>query len=420
MLNPNLPSPTLLKERFQTARPFKHLVLDDFLIPSVAEGLLAEFPVSAPSKTQQGSSSVQSESYSREEIRSVGASFRTIDDYISSLPFLRHISLISGIPDLQYDSSYFEAGICETRHGQEVDPHVESNLNQELTLHRRLLLIIYLNKEWEESWGGLLDLHSDPKAPERDETLSYSSVFNRCIVLETTEHSWFGSTQICLPSHQKHLSQKSFSFFLYTKDRPSQEAVPPHQAFYVPRSLSMDLSPGKSLSEEECATIQRSVRRRDQLLYYYQNLELEMSGQYQSLRHHAEELRCSLRLELAGYVVQASAPEGYHPDRWIVGSLKANLVPLRPISRIELRLHIPATINCERQVSVRSNGQEIKTVGIPPGTPVVCGLDLPEPISDPFLFEICGETFTPRSLGINADNRPLLCRLEGIMFLHPT
>lgn len=417
MLNPNLPAPSILKEQFSSARPFKHLSIDNFLIPSVAEGLLAEFP-SFDSKKAIDELGNSSGKVTREDVRNLGPTFSSIDDYISSIPFLRHISLITGIPDLEYDPTYFGGGTHDNQHGQELDPHVDFNFNREISLHRRLNLIVYLNKEWNESWGGSIELHSDPRTPESNSIISFSPLFNRCVIFETNEYSWHGFSQIQLPPEYKHLSRKSFAIYLYSKERPRHEVAPPHRTFYIPRPLPQSVAAGKTLSQSDYFEIVKCVRRRDHFIRMYQQLELDTSAQYQGLRHHAAELSHAIRLDLLGYVAQPTPPIGYSPDRWAVGALKSSLSPVKPISRMELVLHIPSTLPSEREVTVKINDNSVKTVKIPPGPPVVCAIELDRPISEDFTLELTGKSFSPRDLGINADDRNLLCRLERVIFYH--
>ena len=63
------------------------------------------------------------------------------------------MSRLSGIPDLLLDPKMFGGGTHENRHGQELDPHIDFNYAEEHGLHRRLNLIVYLNKDWKTRMG---------------------------------------------------------------------------------------------------------------------------------------------------------------------------------------------------------------------------------------------------------------------------
>ena len=68
-------------------------------------------------------------------------------------PFLELVSRISGIPDLILDPKMYGGGTHDNQHGQELDPHVDFNYDEAQQLHRRLNLIVYMNKEWSQRMG---------------------------------------------------------------------------------------------------------------------------------------------------------------------------------------------------------------------------------------------------------------------------
>ena len=98
-----------------------------------------------------------------------------------------------------------------------------------------------------------IELHSNPWYPEADEVQSFLPLFNRALIFETNEYSWHGFKRIVLPEDRKHLSRKSFSIYLYTKDRPAEDVVAPHTTFYVPPPLPERVAAGVTLSEQRCA-----------------------------------------------------------------------------------------------------------------------------------------------------------------------
>jgi 2OG-Fe(II) oxygenase superfamily len=185
------------------------------------------------------------------------------------------MSKLTGIPDLIADKTLFGGGTHNNLSGQGLDTHIDFNIDERNLLHRRINLLIYLNKEWEEAWGGAIELHSDPHNAVVDESASFLPLFNRAIIFETNEYSWHGFRRISLPADKQHLSRKSFSIYLYTKDRPAEEVVAPHTTFYVPQPLPANLKVGHTLTEKDMLELTICTQGRDGLLTMYQKLLIE-------------------------------------------------------------------------------------------------------------------------------------------------
>lgn len=262
MLNPQLHDQAdSLAARFRERDPFRHVVIDDFFAPDYCAQLLAQFPAFERGNARNEDGGLGNKS-TIEKIRGLGPAFGALDDLVQSRQFLDLIGRITGIPDLLYDPWYFGGGTHENRSGQDLDAHVDFNRHPVEKWHRRLNLIVYLNHEWNDSWGGSLELHSDPRAPD-DRITTITPLYNRAVIFETTEWSWHAFPRIALPADRQALTRKSVALYFYTRDRPADELADTHSTIYVDRPLPVRFKPGLTLDAEDVEELRILLTRRD-------------------------------------------------------------------------------------------------------------------------------------------------------------
>ena len=247
---------------FQRREPFRHVLIEGFFDTATAQALLQQFPAFEQGNARNENGDIGNKS-TVEQIRRLGPAYAALDDLVQSPAFLQQIERITGIAGLRYDPWYFGGGTHENRNGQELDPHVDFNRHPREPWHRRLNLIVYLNPQWQESWGGALQLHSDPRADD-DRIRAIAPLFNRGVIFETTEWSWHGFERIRVPAEHDRITRRSIALYFYTDDRPAEELAPPHSTVYVERPLPAHFRPGLSLGEADIAELQQILARRDQ------------------------------------------------------------------------------------------------------------------------------------------------------------
>jgi hypothetical protein len=273
-----------LHQQFETARPFRHVVIEHFFDAAFCQRLLDEFPAFDQRAAMNENGEVGGKA-TQERMQHLGASYRQLDEVVRGAEFRELIGEITGIPDLQYDPHYFGGGTHENRQGQDLDPHVDFNYHPISRQHRRLNLIVYLNPEWRDEWGGSLQLHKDPYLdPSQDEIVTLTPLMNRCVIFETTESSWHGFARINLPSDRQNLSRKSFALYYYTDTRPTDQTAEEHSTVYVERHMPSRFQPGLTLSEADLQELKILLARRDQhMRRLYRNIQ-NLYGENNRLR----------------------------------------------------------------------------------------------------------------------------------------
>lgn len=277
LLNPALQNRVdELRKEFCRARPFSHLLLDDFLEPSFCEAIRREFPA-FDERAARNETGATGRKAVVSGIAALGPAFRKFDGLMRSRDFLDWTGHATGIRQLLYDPAYAGGGTHENLNNQDLDFHVDFNYHPARILHRRLNLIVFLNPEWEESWGGCLELREDPWAEEEAGAVKVVPLFNRAVIFETTETSWHGFSRICLPPPRKHLSRRSIAVYFYTKERPAGQTAPSHGTVYIPRALPSRFQAGHALSDEDRRELETLIARRDAQIHFLYEREKEIT-----------------------------------------------------------------------------------------------------------------------------------------------
>ncbi len=271
--------------RFRLARPFPHLVIDEFFERGFCKLLQRQFPEFDPAQARNELGEIgRKAAYAN--VCALGTAYVQFDKLLQSPEFLALIGQLTGIPSLLYDAEYVGGGAHLNLNGQDLDQHVDFNFHPRTKAHRRLNLLLYLNDEWQEDWGGCLELQSNPRGPrERNEVVRIVPKANRCVIFETSERSWHGFSRVQMPEKKAKAGRRSIAVYFYTKERPAVEAAPSHGTVYVPPALPEHFEAGRTLTPDDVEQLQILLRRRDTQIEYLYHRELEFSRILHSPTH---------------------------------------------------------------------------------------------------------------------------------------
>jgi Rps23 Pro-64 3,4-dihydroxylase Tpa1-like proline 4-hydroxylase len=343
-------------DQFTNARPFKYVVIDNFLDPNVARKLVDEFPSCTDPDALLNEFGTPNPKSAISNIADLGGIYAETDRAIQSSQFLRAIEAITTIQDLQYDPYYYGAGTHENFHGAGLDAHVDFNIHPVTRQHRRLNAIVYLNEKWDPSWGGQLLLHSNPYDVVGDQAIEVEPEFNRCVVFETNEYSWHSVKSIEIPANQrKTASRKSFTIYLYTADRPGLETAPSHGTLYVQNNLPGHLTPGHVLTQEDIDSLLRNFQRRNDYLKNLYVREFKFSGVISSLEAQLAATEHRIAVPISGAVTHQKTLIPAYQDGWMGAKLAFVVDTVRPVTTIKLVMRRPESMNANLAFALRVN-----------------------------------------------------------------
>lgn len=205
------------QEEYLEAAPFPNTTFDNLFNPDVLHAVLEEFPDLRGKPDQNFNTPNEVKRASVGEYR-FGPQTRGFLHFLNSQPFLDFLSNLTGIEGLMPDP-YFEGGGChEIMPGGYLKIHADFNKHRRTKLDRRLNVLIYLNEDWEEEYGGHFELWEQDMSQCVKKILP---VFNRMAVFTTTDFSYHGHPEPlnCPPDR----SRRSLALYYYTNGRPAEE-----------------------------------------------------------------------------------------------------------------------------------------------------------------------------------------------------
>jgi len=204
-----------LSKQYQHADPYPHIVLENFLNAKVLEECVEEF--NELNKTDGWINYVHYNEKKR-GLNKVDLLPPTIKKTISELnspEFLQFLSELTGIRNLQNDDLLEGGGVHQSGKGGFLNIHADFTVHpHHRNWQRRINVLVYLNKDWQDEWGGKLELWDQQmKACGK----KISPVFNRCVIFNTDADSFHGHPEpMTCPEDQ---FRRSIALYYYTLEK---------------------------------------------------------------------------------------------------------------------------------------------------------------------------------------------------------
>lgn len=212
-------------EQYKNAQPHAHGVFDNVFDPSILHGILGEFETK---KEWKEFDTKYEKKLQLSKDDSLGPHTRALIHSLNSGTFLTFLEKLTGIERLIADPYLAGGGLHKIEPGGKLGIHTDFNQNKHLKLHRRINVLVYLNEDWEESFGGHFELWSDPKGAKKTKILP---IFNRMAIFNTTGTSFHGHPEplTCPPDR----SRKSLALYYYTVDKDELQLKGNHGTVFV-------------------------------------------------------------------------------------------------------------------------------------------------------------------------------------------
>jgi Rps23 Pro-64 3,4-dihydroxylase Tpa1-like proline 4-hydroxylase len=221
---------TRLGPVYRDAQPFPHVVIDDFLPADHLDEVVDELSGAGEISHTQRFDTAEERKLATDDESHLPPAARHLLTQFNSAVFIEFLEKLTGIDGLIPDPHFTGGGFHEIERGGFLKIHADFNKHRRLRLDRRLNLLLYLNRDWKEEYGGHLELWSrDMKTAEH----RILPVFNRCVIFSTTDFSYHGHPEpLTAP---EGVSRRSLALYYYTSGRPEEETSDDHGTLFRPR-----------------------------------------------------------------------------------------------------------------------------------------------------------------------------------------
>jgi 2OG-Fe(II) oxygenase superfamily len=216
-------------DEYVAAEPFPHVMIDQFLPDDVCRRVLEEFPRSTDIDWLRFNDQTGRKLATRDPGQFGETVLRLLQEF-NGAGFVQFLEALTGIEGLIPDPYYEGGGLHQIQPGGFLKVHADFNRHRKLGLDRRINALLYLNRDWQEEYGGHLELwdRSMTRAVRR-----ILPVYNRLVVFNTTDWAYHGHPEpLACPAG---MTRKSLALYYYTAGRPAEEVSESHTTLYQHR-----------------------------------------------------------------------------------------------------------------------------------------------------------------------------------------
>ncbi|HEX6704298.1 MAG TPA: 2OG-Fe(II) oxygenase [Albitalea sp.] len=220
-----------LHRDFTGAAPFPHLVLDGLFDPTLLDLVAQEFDLLDPVHWRRSLDGHHEQTLRSQPAAPLGHAAELYFGVLNSGWFVRFLQSATGVDNLIPDAQLDNGGFHEAQRGGRFRIHTDFNKHARTGLANEMVLITYLNRDWDPAWGGALELWS---AKPRECVRRIEPVFGRTVLMQHGAQSFHGHpTPLELPPGR---TRRSVAAYFYSH-RPEQAGVRPHSTQFMDTSV---------------------------------------------------------------------------------------------------------------------------------------------------------------------------------------
>jgi len=212
-----------LSDSYISNAPFPNIVLDNFLPSKLALKILENFPLNNDSLTKlEYAHNIPFVQENKRIIHPENCNEfnRNMFAFFNSAPFLQFLEGLTSISGLMGDSYYVGGGFHEISNGGKLGIHADFELHEKLPIQRRINVLIYLNENWKDEYGGSFEIW-DKKM--KNKLHDISPIFNRCVIFSTNDSSYHGHPEpLKCP---ENITRKSIALYYFTASESIYDEV---------------------------------------------------------------------------------------------------------------------------------------------------------------------------------------------------
>ncbi|HEV2593835.1 MAG TPA: 2OG-Fe(II) oxygenase [Sphingomicrobium sp.] len=210
-------------------------MIDDFIDRRVLEAVLTNFPSSEDKQFFDRDQERLKFQYQPHETSS--GLIRNLFAELNGQAFISFLEELTGLPGLIPDPHLEGGGLHETKRGGHLGIHADFNVHDRLKVERKLNLLIYLNEDWEDDYGGQLELWDQQM---KECVVRVKPVFGRAVIFNTALDSFHGHPDPlnCPPNR----SRRSIATYYYQAPEEGVMALPQRTTNFRARPESGDRS----------------------------------------------------------------------------------------------------------------------------------------------------------------------------------
>ena len=209
------------KENYLNAKPFPNIVISNFFKSDFLNSILEEFPdLSKISKSENYN--VRNEvKLSNKNYKEFPQTIKSLISFLYSSEFLSFLQNLTSIKEKLVSDPHLEGGgLHEIKKGGVLKIHTDFNRHPFLDLDRRINVLIYLNKNWKDSYAGHLELWNQNMSKCEKKILPS---FNTMVIFSTTDFSNHGHPELL--NCPNGTSRKSIALYYFSSGRPKNEVI---------------------------------------------------------------------------------------------------------------------------------------------------------------------------------------------------